>query len=279
MSINQIQGIQNRAVNINRIVANNQQIARLESQIAVHKEVSSITKEMIANNTNSINLTKDIIDVNEKLIGQHIEHRGLLQESRDLTIESRDAQAKLLNSHIEHRGLLQESRDLTKESRDLTKESRDLTKESRDLTKESIDLYKQAEVCIEKILAIMMKNPAKYGGLDKAQTQNLPEVIETKANMVKDIVNVKSKQYPELKHVVLAETAKKAVDVSFCELDVKNLPSVREMFLLFKDNVDIAFTNRFSFEENDYRLLPFKIYFTNQNIFFDFYKSQVDDKV
>ena len=284
MSINPIQGIQNYIIPVNRairIATNNRQIAQLESQITAHKEVASITKEMIANNTNTINLTKELIGAKKELIGAKKELIGAKKEligaKKELIGAKNEMIAnntnsinimkkiignneKLIGHHIEHRGLLQESRDLTKES---------------------IGLCKQAEVCIEKMLAIMMKNPAKYGGLDKAQIQNLPEIIETKANMVKNIVEVKSKQYPKQGHVVLAETAKKLVDVSFRELNTENLPSVREMVLFFRNNVDMAFATRFSFEDGDYGMLPFKKYFTAQNIFFNFFKSkpQVDGKV
>lgn len=81
----------------NRIIDNNRQIVLLENQITAQKEVSSITREMITNNTNRINTIKEIINNNEKLIGVHKEHRGLLQESRDLTKESRDLTQQMID--------------------------------------------------------------------------------------------------------------------------------------------------------------------------------------
>jgi len=77
----------------------------------------------------------------------------------------------------------------------------------------------------------------------------------------------------------LTETATKVVDIYFHELNTENLSSVREMVLFFKNNLDMTFTTRFSFEEGGYGMLPFKKYFTAQNISFNFSISQVDDKV
>jgi len=217
-----------------------------------------VVKEQIANNNDIITYTKELISNNNKLVSNN----NKLIESGDKKIGLLEqliaSSNRLVGVHKDQRGLLQESRDLLQGS---------------------IDLHKKAAECIEKMLAIMMKNPAKYRGVEKSQIQNLPEVIEIKANMIKNIVEVKSKQYSKQGNAVLAETAKKVVDVSFHELNTENLSSVREMVLFFKNNVDMTFATRFSFEEGGYGMLSFKKYFTAQNIFFNFSISRVDDKV
>jgi chromosome segregation ATPase len=289
--INQIQIIQtkspNRLVNIDSLISStNQEISNLEQQISNHQAGQSIIKDMITNNTDTINITRELINNKERTIsavkGQIDNNNDIITYTKELIgnnnklIESGDKKIGLLEQIVANSNRLI---GVHKDQRGLLQESRDLTKESRDLLQGSIDLHKKAAECIEKMLAIMMKNPAKYGGLDKAQIQNLPEVIEVKADMVKNIVEVKSKQYPKQGDAVLAETAKKVVDVSFRELNTENLSSVREMVLFFKNNVDMTFTTRFSFEEDGYGMLPFKKYFTAQNIFFNFSISRVDDKV
>ena len=176
------------------IAANNRQIAALENQIIAQKEVSSITREMIANNADTINITKELISNNEKLIGAHKEHRGLLQESRDLT--------------------------------------------------------QQAIDCIEKMLAIMMKNPAKYGGLDKSQFQQLPEVMETKKNLT-EVVAVKLNQYPREEYTGLMDTALRVIDRSFDEINTYDLSFNKKIFLNLEKNIDTAIAEQYSLMKDD----------------------------
>jgi len=135
---------------------------------------------MIENKTNSINLIKEIISNNKKLIGSHKEYRRLLQESRDLHVEKRNAMQKF------------------------------------------IDIG-------EKMLSIMMKNPAKYGGLDQANLQKLPEVVEAKGSFMANVSEVQLKQYPQQDHADLMGTARRVVDRSFDEINASDLPSNREL--------------------------------------------------
>lgn len=245
----------NRAERINaidnRITANNRQIVALENQIAAQKEVSSVTREMIANNTNSINLTKDIISLkkeivgnNEKIISNNEKRIANNTDTINLTKQLISNNEKLIGAHKEQRGLLQESRDLTKESRDLAETRLNNLKETQVLAKQAID-------CIEKMLAIMMKNPAKYGGLDKSQFQQLPEVVEAKKNLT-DVVAIKLNQYPKEEHEGLMDTAKKVIDRSFRGINTTDLSSNKKIFSNLEKNIDTALAEQYTLKKEDY---------------------------
>ena len=230
----------NRAERINaidnRIVANNREIVSLESQIAAHKEVSSITREMIVNNAESINTIKELIGNNEKSI-------KFLQETQVLAKESKDVAEARLNN-------LKETQVLAKESRDLAESRLNNLKETLVLTEQVIDLNQQAIDCIEKMLSIMMKNPAKYGGLDKSQFQQLPQVVEAKKNLI-EVIAVKLNQYPKEEHAGLMDTALRVIDRTFYEINTADLSSNKKIFQNLEKNIDTALAEQYSLMKDD----------------------------
>ena len=231
----------------NRIAANNRQIANLENQITAHKEVSTITREMIANNENTINITKELIGNNEKRIANNAESINTIKE--------------LIGNNEKSIKFLQETQVLAKESRDLAEARLNNLKENQVLAKQAID-------CIEKMLAIMMKNPAKYGGLDKSQFQQLPEVLETKKNLT-EVVAIKLNQYPKEEHAGLMDTALRVIDRSFNEITTYDLSSNKKIFSNLEKNIDIAFAEQYTLMKDDY-MSTIRNYRIIQNLFYNF---------
>ena len=289
--INQIQIIQtkspNRLVNIDSLISStNQEISNLEQQISNHQAGQSIIKDMITNNTDTINITRELINNKERTIsavkGQIDNNNDIITYTKELIgnnnklIESGDKKIGLLEQIIANSNRLI---GVHKDQRGLLQESRDLTKESRDLLQGSIDLHKKAAECIEKMLAIMMKNPAKYGGLEKSQVQNLPEVIEVKKNLVENIVDFKSKQQDQLELVNLSNLAKKVVDISFYQLDFNDLPSATRLFESFETNMNMIFSKHFLENISHFHIVPFLNYNKAQNVYFNPYRLDVDSKI
>jgi len=256
----------NRAERINKIDnqinANNSEINALENQITAQKAVSTVTKELIDNNNKLINSSQKLIANNEKLIESGERKINLIEDIIAVKKEIIANNEKLLGTHKEHRGLLQESRDLAKESRDLAKESRDLTLEAIN--------------CVEKMIAIMMKNPDKYGGLDKTQIQQLPEVVNTKKNLL-DIATEKLKDYPKQERAVLSEVAEKIIDRTCVGINLNNLSASKDMFLNLDKNLDLAFIRRDIDKNNVFCMLPFKNYRIAQTSFYNFLDLNIKD--
>ena len=105
----------------------------------------------------------------------------------------------------------------------------DLLQESRDLTKESRDLLQKMIAIGEKMESIMMKNPAKYGGLPNSEIQKLPEIKEAKSDFV-TAASAKVEQYPKGERIALAETVKNVVDATFTEVKPADVKANRELF-------------------------------------------------
>lgn len=199
-----------------RIAANNRQIADLEDQIATYQEVSSITREMIDNNTDQINITKTLIGNNEKQIANNNDTISTIKE----LISNNE---KIIGNN---------------------KESIKFLQETQVLAKEAID-------CIEKMLAIMMKNPAKYGGLDNSQFQQLPEIMETKKSLT-EVVAVKLNEYPKEEHAGLMDTARKVIDRSFDEINTYDLSFDKKIFSNLEKNIDTALAEQYTLTKDDY---------------------------
>jgi hypothetical protein len=236
---------------IELIAANNRQIAALENQIAAHQEVSSITGEMIVNNADTIIITKQLISNNEKTIALKKEQIANNIDNINTIKELIDNNNKIIETNKGSIKFLQETQVLAKESRDLAETRLNNLKETQILAKESRDLNQQAIDCIEKMLAIMMKNPAKYGGLDKDQFQQLPEVMETKKNLT-EIVAIKLNQYPKEERACLMDTATKVIDRSFDEINTYDLSFTKKIFSNLEKNIDAALAEQYTLMKDDY---------------------------
>ena len=151
---------------------------------------------------------------------------------------------ELINNNKESIKFLQETQILAKENRDLAETRLNNLKETQILAKQAID-------CIEKMLAIMMKNPAKYGGLDKSQFQQLSEVVEAKKNLT-EVVAVKLNQYPKEEHAGLMDTALRVIDRSFDEINTYDLSFNEKIFSNLEKNIDTALAEQYSIMKNDY---------------------------
>ena len=208
------------------IAANNRQIAALENQIFVQKEVSSNIRD-------TINITKELIGNNEKSIK-----------------------------------FLQKTQVLAKENRNLAETRLNNLKKIQELEIEQKDSYQQSIDCIEKMLAIMMKNPAKYGGLDKDQFQQLPEVVEAKKNLT-EVVAIKLNQYPKEERAGLIDTAKKVIDRSFDEINTYDLSFNKKIFSNLEKNIDTAIAEQYSLMKDDY-ISNIRNYRIIQKIFHNF---------
>jgi hypothetical protein len=193
----------------NQINANNREINALESQIIAQKEVSAATKALITNNSETINLTKELINSGNRKI--------------DIFEQLKASSDRLIGVHQEQRGLLQESRDLTKESRDL--------------------LVKMIDIG-ERMLAIMMKNPAKYGGLPIFEIQKQPEVIEAK-NQIVEVASNKVETYPLNMRFVLKDTTRKVIDATFNEIKPADTKANRKIFVNLEKRIEAALDKKY----------------------------------
>ena len=268
-------------INITRELINNKErtISAVKGQIDNNNDIITYTKELIGNNNKLIESgDKKIGLLNKMLVNNNdiITYTEELIGNNNKLIESGDKKIGLLEQIIANSNRLI---GVHKDQRGLLQESRDLTKESRDLLQGSIDLHKKAAECIEKMLAIMMKNPAKYGGLEKSQVQNLPEVIEVKKNLVENIVDFKSKQQDQLELVNLSNLAKKVVDISFYQLDFNDLPSATRLFESFETNMNMIFSKHFLENISHFHIVPFLNYNKAQNVYFNPYRLDVDSKI
>lgn len=222
------------------IAANNRQITALENQIIAQKEVSSITREMIANNTDQINITKEIIANNTDNINTIKELIG----NNEKTIALKKEQIANNNDTIS------------------------TIKELISNNEKRITNNTKAIDCIEKMLAIMMKNPAKYGGLDKSQFQQLPKVLEAKKNLT-EVVAVKLNEYPKEEHAGLMDTAKKVIDRSFDEINTYDLSFNKKIFSNLEKNIDTAIVEQYTLMKDDY-ISTIKNYRIIQSLFYNF---------
>jgi|GEM_PF-6837066 len=159
-----------------------------------------------------ITLKQDQVIASKEFIGKCDEEIAIIKELIDIRKQQ-------VSDEI---GIKQKKLDLLQESRDLTKESRDLTKESRDLLQKMIAIG-------EKMESIMMKNPAKYGGLPNSEIQKLPEIKEAKSDFV-TAASAKVEQYPKGERIALAETVKNVVDATFTEVKPADVKANRELF-------------------------------------------------
>jgi hypothetical protein len=223
MSVSNITAVQRQTSlpnveRINRINANNREISALENQIAGQKEVSAAAKELITNNSKSINLTKEIITDTKKLIDVKKEmisnNEALISSGNrkiDILEQLEASNDRLIRIHQEQRGLLQESRDLLQKMIDIG----------------------------ERMVTIMMKNPARYGGLPPQEMQQLPEVIVAKNEAVATVASL-IEQYPQTEHSTLTKTVNGVVEASFLEIDPKDLATNRKLFYTLEKRVEVA---------------------------------------
>jgi hypothetical protein len=246
----------------NQININNKKINALENQINAQKEVSNVLKELIDTNNKIIGCREKIITASKKIITASekiITASEKIISNNEKIISSGE---KLLNSHKEHRNLLQKSVDLMEKNRNRTDKCIQLIKEQKDLN------YKIVE-CVEKMIAIMMKNPAKYGDLNKNEFQQLPETIETKKNLT-EIIAVKSNQYPKEERINFMDTAEKVINRSLEAIDLNDLSLTKNIFSKLEKNIDIVFSTKQALLKNINLFSPLKNYRIAQNISYDF---------
>jgi chromosome segregation ATPase len=226
----------NRTERINRIdrqiAINNKQIASLESQITTQKEVSTTIRETLSNNTDSINLTKKIISNNEKII-----------DLKNQQIKNNENSISILKQMISINEKMMAS-----------------SKEMMGISKKIIDNNEKMIAIYEKMIAIMTKSPKKYSELDNRQLQKLPEVVETKKNLLEVSMN-KLKDYPKQEHVALNEIAVKIVDKTFDGLNLNDLSANKDMFSNLSKNLDLAFRKHFMDKNYNLSMLSLKSYF------------------
>ena len=160
-----------------------QRINRIDNQInANNREINALESQITAQ--------KEVSAATKELITNNSETINLTKELLGSSNRKIGLLENLVGAHQEQRGLLQESRDLLQKMIDVT----------------------------EQILAIMEKNPAKYGGLSNAELQKLPQVVETKNQMVAS-AGIVVTQYPKAEHMALTKTVGNVVDATFSEID------------------------------------------------------------
>ena len=192
----------------------------------------------------------------------NLSNRAELSNAIDNRITANNRQiADLENQIVAHKEVSSTTREMIANNTDTINLTKELignneklignNKESIKFLQENQVLAKQAIDCIEKMLAIMMKNPAKYGGLSKDQFQQLPEVMETKKNLT-DVVAIKLNQYPKEEHAGLMDTAKKVIDRSFNEINTADLSFNKKIFSNLEKNIDTALAEQYTLMKDDY---------------------------
>jgi hypothetical protein len=210
-------GIINSTNSINSLRGRAQREARMTDKKIQGIDVKIEAKEKL------ITLKQDQVIASKEFIGKCDEEIAIIKELIDIRKQQVANEIGIKQKKLD---LLKESRDLTKESRDLTKESRDLTKESRDLLQKMIEVLEKLIGTIERLMTI---NPAKYGSLENAELQKLPEIKEVKSNIV-TVASAKVEQYPKEEHVALTDTVKNVVDATFTEIKPADMKSNRKLF-------------------------------------------------
>jgi len=226
------------------IAAKQQQAGNTEKQIDVTQQIVEKQKESVNLNKQVIDLKKELITANRDLITAHVESKSALEQIKANNY-------KLLGLHNGQRGLMVEARDLAIEARNAAVkvvECYDKVIAANDkviaLDNKIIDFLQQAIAIGRKMEAIMMKNPAKYGGLPSSEVQKLPEVIAAKSQVVA-IAAVKVEQYPKEEHVALTDTVKNVVDATFTEIKPTDVKANMKLFNNLEKRIEAALDKKY----------------------------------
>ena len=215
-----------------KMIVKDKQIAALEEEISLHKESKSIMQEIHANN--------------EKII-------ALEQSKMADLIASRDQKLKVIDLSNKSIQLLTESRDIQKNV--LVKQEKVVAAQEKMLASQEKllavidrenDLRRQMIAVMEKMDAIMMKNPAKYGGLTPQAVQQMPEVLEIRDEAVAVAIAENTLVgYPEAQHPVLTETIRDVVDVTFSRISTTNMEANRRLFSMLEQRIEAAVEKKY----------------------------------
>ena len=230
----------------NKMIVKDKQIAALEEEISLHKESKAIMQEMRANNESIITNTEKII--------------ALEQSKMANLIASRDQKLKVVDLSNKAIQLLTESRDiqrnvLVKQEKVVAAQEKVVAAQEKMLVSQEKllavidrenDLRRQMIAVMEKMEAIMMKNPAKYGGLTPQAVQQMPEVLEIRDEAVAVAIAENTLvSYPEAQHPVLTETIRDVVDVTFSRISTTNMEANRRLFSMLEQRIEAAVEKKY----------------------------------
>ena len=276
-----------------------EKITNNENQITAQQEVSTTLKEMMVNNTDSINITKELINNNnnniytiKEIIGNNEKQIANNNENIGIIKEIIGNNEKLINNNNKSIYFLQETQVIAKEAHDIgesrlknlqetqviakeahaigesrlknLQETQVFAKETLKLEIEQRDLLQECKDIIEKMLAIVMKNPSKYEGMSLKDFSEVPEVADIKKNL-NEVVEIKVKDYPQEHHNDLMNVASKVIDHS---LEKKSLVNLEQ-------KIDLALSKEILIKIDKFDKSPVSIYRTNQYLYNQHYFSNI----